>query len=47
LDFATFNFQVPSQLSAARATELERMMAQHAARETMSRFFRMTPPRKN
>ena len=41
LDFATSSFHVPSQLSAARATELERTMAQHAARETMSRFFRM------
>ena len=42
-DFAVFNFQVPSQFSAASAAELERTMAQHAARETVSRFFRMTP----
>jgi hypothetical protein len=28
-------------LSAASATELETTMAQHATRETMSRFFRM------
>src|SRR5713101_6883839 len=42
LDFATSSFQVPSQFSAARATELERTMAQHAAREAMSRLFRMT-----
>jgi hypothetical protein len=41
LDFATLSFQVPSQFSAARATELVRRMAQQAARETMSRFFRM------
>src|SRR5712692_4212471 len=41
LDFARSSFQVPSQLSAAMATELETTMAQHAASETMSRFFRM------
>jgi hypothetical protein len=41
LDFAVFNFQVPSQASAARATELARTMAQHVAREILSRFFRI------
>src|SRR5438876_4483879 len=42
LDFARSSFHVPSQLSAARTAELERTMTQHAARETMSRFLRMS-----
>src|SRR6266496_1810399 len=44
LDFATFNFQVPSQFSAARARELERTIANKAERGTMRRFFRMDYP---
>src|SRR5712691_4571394 len=46
LDFAASSFHVPSQFSAARTTELDRTMAQHAARETMRRLFRITPPSK-
>src|SRR5260370_39074901 len=41
LDFARSSFQVPSQFSAATATELERTTAQHATRETMSTVFPM------
>src|ERR1700730_8334948 len=41
-DFAASSFHVPSQLSAARTTELERTKAQHAASDTMSRFLRIS-----
>src|SRR4030095_7421082 len=42
LDFAVSIVQVPTQLSAARTTELDRTTREHAASRTKSWFLRMS-----